>query len=111
LRADRDPAALAASTLLADVLARCGPLRTPMLLAVQPVLTSREREVAELAAAGHRSRDIADRLYLSPRTVENHLQRVYSKLGVTGRAELGPALRSLPRPPCPRRAQVDLADS
>jgi DNA-binding CsgD family transcriptional regulator len=95
-RAQRDPAALAASTLLADVLARCETLRTPMLLSVQPVLTSREREVAELAAVGHRSRDIADRLYLSPRTVENHLQRVYTKLGVTGRVELGPALRSLP---------------
>jgi DNA-binding CsgD family transcriptional regulator len=67
-----------------------------LLLAVQPVLTSRERQVAELAAVGHRSREIADRLYLSPRTVENHLQRVYSKLGVNGRIELSPALRSLP---------------
>jgi DNA-binding CsgD family transcriptional regulator len=95
-RASRDPAALAASTLLADVLSRCETLRTPLLLAVQPVLTSRERQVAELAAVGHRSREIADRLYLSPRTVENHLQRVYSKLGVNGRVELSPALRSLP---------------
>jgi DNA-binding CsgD family transcriptional regulator len=95
-RAARDQAALAASTLLADVLSRCATLRTPLLLAVQPVLTSRERQVAELAAVGHRSREIADRLYLSPRTVENHLQRVYSKLGVNGRIELSPALRSLP---------------
>ena len=46
---------------------------------------------------GTRSRDIADRLYLSPRTVENHLQRVYAKLGVNGRTELAPALRSLPQ--------------
>jgi DNA-binding CsgD family transcriptional regulator len=98
-RASRDPAALAASTLLADVLSRCETLRTPLLLAVQPVLTSRERQVAELAAVGHRSREIADRLYLSPRTVENHLQRVYSKLGVNGRVELAPALRSLPDEP------------
>jgi DNA-binding CsgD family transcriptional regulator len=95
-RASRDPAALAASTLLADVLSQCELLRTPLLLAVQPVLTSRERQVAELAAVGHRSREIADRLYLSPRTVENHLQRVYTKLGVNGRVELPPALRSLP---------------
>jgi DNA-binding CsgD family transcriptional regulator len=96
-RAVRDPRALAASTLLADVLARCDTIRTPALLAVQPSLTSRERQVAEMAAEGVRSREIADRLYLSPRTVENHLQRVYAKLGVNGRVELAPALRSLPR--------------
>lgn len=96
-RIGRDPQALAASTLLADVLARCDVIRTPALLAVQPSLTNRERQVAELAAEGARSRDIADRLFLSPRTVENHLQRVYAKLGVNGRVELAPALRSLPQ--------------
>jgi DNA-binding CsgD family transcriptional regulator len=96
-RQARDPRALAASTLLADVLARCDTLRTPVLLAVQPALTVRERQVAELAAEGVRSREIADRLYLSPRTVENHLQRVYTKLGVNGRIELAPALRLLPQ--------------
>jgi DNA-binding CsgD family transcriptional regulator len=96
-RAARDPQALAASTLLADVLARCEVLHTPALTAVQPSLTSRERQVAELAAEGVRSREIADRLFLSPRTVENHLQRVYAKLGVNGRVELAPALRSLPQ--------------
>lgn len=96
-RSARDPRALAASTLLADVLAKCDLVRTPALLALQPALTSRERQVAELAADGVRSREIADRLYLSPRTVENHLQRVYAKLGVNGRVELAPALRSLPQ--------------
>ena len=96
-RTARDPRALAASTLMADVLHRCGPLRTPALLAVQPALTVRERQVAELAADGARSREIADRLYLSPRTVENHLQRVYTKLGVNGRLALAPALRLLPQ--------------
>jgi DNA-binding CsgD family transcriptional regulator len=96
-RTARDPQALAASTLLADVLARCEVVHTPALTAVQPALTSRERQVAELAAEGVRSREIADRLFLSPRTVENHLQRVYAKLGVNGRVELAPALRSLPQ--------------
>jgi len=96
-RTARDPRALAASTLMADVLSRCGTLRTPALLAIQPTLTVRERQVAELAAEGVRSREIADRLYLSPRTVENHLQRVYTKLGVNGRVELAPALRLLPQ--------------
>ncbi|MEV8505111.1 LuxR C-terminal-related transcriptional regulator [Actinoplanes sp. NPDC051475] len=96
-RSARDPRALAASTLLADVLARCDALRTPALRSVQPTLTVRERQVAELAADGVRSREIADRLFLSPRTVENHLQRVYTKLGVNGRNELAPALRLLPQ--------------
>ncbi|MGA5303982.1 LuxR C-terminal-related transcriptional regulator [Nucisporomicrobium flavum] len=96
-RTARDTRALAASTLLADVLARCDVLRTPALRAVQPSLTVRERQVAELAAGGVRSREIADRLFLSPRTVENHLQRVYTKLGVNGRNELAPALRLLPQ--------------
>ena len=100
-RTARDARAVAASTLLADVLARCDVIRTPALLAVQPALTSRERQVAELAANGVRSRDIADALFLSPRTVENHLQRVYAKLGVNGRIELAPALRSLPQQPAP----------
>ncbi|MEV6637389.1 LuxR C-terminal-related transcriptional regulator [Actinoplanes sp. NPDC051470] len=96
-RGARDPQALAASTLLGDVLARCDVLRTPALRTVQPALTTRERQVAELAADGAKSREIADQLFLSPRTVENHLQRVYAKLGVNGRVELAPALRSLPQ--------------
>lgn len=56
------------------------------------MLTPREREVALLAAAGHASRRIADRLNLSVRTVDNYLGRVYVKLGVTSRADLAPLL-------------------
>lgn len=55
-------------------------------------LTGREREIATLAAAGARSKEIAQRLGLSPRTVDNHLLRAYRKLGVRRRDELGPAL-------------------
>jgi DNA-binding CsgD family transcriptional regulator len=55
-------------------------------------LTRREKEVALLAAEGIASKDIAERLFLSPRTVDNHLQSVYAKLGVTSRAELRAAL-------------------
>jgi len=55
-------------------------------------LTKREREIAALAAAGRSSREIADTMYLSPRTVENHLQRAYIKLGITDRAALAKAL-------------------
>jgi DNA-binding CsgD family transcriptional regulator len=51
-------------------------------------LTAREREVAGLAASGLPARSIALRLSLSERTVENHLQRIYAKLGLHSRAEL-----------------------
>ncbi len=55
----------------------------------------REIEVAALAAAGMANKEIACRLSVSVRTVENHLQRVYEKLGVARRADLGGALSSL----------------
>ncbi|RIV38043.1 hypothetical protein D2L64_13965 [Micromonospora radicis] len=51
-------------------------------------LTSRERLVAELAAGGATNAEIAERLVLSVRTVENHLSRAYAKLGITSRADL-----------------------
>ena len=50
------------------------------------VLSRREREVADLVALGHTNRQIAEALYLSPRTIETHLARICSKLGVSGRA-------------------------
>ncbi len=51
-------------------------------------LTAREREIAGLAAGGLSSRAIADRLTLSVRTVDSHLSRVFTKLGVRSRQEL-----------------------
>ncbi|MEU8707279.1 LuxR C-terminal-related transcriptional regulator [Streptomyces sp. NPDC048565] len=51
-------------------------------------LTPREREVAALAATGMSNRDIALRLVVSVRTVENHLHRIYHKLGITARQAL-----------------------
>ncbi|AEV85876.1 HTH-type transcriptional regulator malT [Actinoplanes sp. SE50] len=67
---------------------------TPLLAVREPVvpLTGREREVALRAAAGASSRDIARSLTLSVRTVDNHLNRAYAKLGVTGRRDLPGAL-------------------
>jgi len=56
------------------------------------LLTRREREVATLAIRGLSNRDIADRLVVSVRTIENQLHRVYGKLGVAGREELATAL-------------------
>lgn len=68
---------------------RCGPVRTPALQATDDgELTAREREVADLVGAGLTSREVATRLSLSTRTIDNHLRRVYRKLGVAGRAHL-----------------------
>ncbi|MFF0690301.1 LuxR C-terminal-related transcriptional regulator [Streptomyces albogriseolus] len=61
-------------------------------------LTTREREVAALAAGGLSNREIADRLVVSVRTVENHLHRVYHKLGVVQRAALSELLVTRPVP-------------
>lgn len=59
-------------------------------------LTPREHEIATLAAAGHASKQIAQRLGLSVRTVSNHLQNAYLKLGISGREELAEALGGTP---------------
>jgi DNA-binding CsgD family transcriptional regulator/type II secretory pathway predicted ATPase ExeA len=69
---------------------RCEGARTPALAVLegpQP-LTRRELEIASLAASGLSSRDIAVRLSVSVRTVDNHLYRAYTKLRIAGRDEL-----------------------
>jgi FixJ family two-component response regulator len=45
--------------------------------------------VAELAASGMTNRDVAAALFISPKTVESNLARIYRKLGINSRAELG----------------------
>ncbi|MER6559595.1 LuxR C-terminal-related transcriptional regulator [Streptomyces sp. NPDC001027] len=57
------------------------------------LLSDREREIAELAATTLRTREIAERLFLSPRTVETHLSRIYRKLGVPSRLALSDLMR------------------
>ncbi|MEV6006982.1 LuxR C-terminal-related transcriptional regulator [Streptomyces sp. NPDC051976] len=93
-RAGHTHRAAAAARRSAACAARCGAVRTP-LLAPAPTaaaLTAREREIALLAAGGSTSKDIAASLRLSVRTVDNHLQSVYRRLGVSGRRELAWAL-------------------
>lgn len=55
-------------------------------------MTASERRAAELAATGQTTREVAAALYLSPKTVEAYLARVYAKLGIHSRAELGRAM-------------------
>ncbi|MBL1072875.1 helix-turn-helix transcriptional regulator [Nocardia sp. 2] len=75
--------------------AACGGASTPALRqSAQPLpLTSREREIASLVAAGLSNRQIADRLTVSVRTVEGHLYRACIKLDVTDREALAELMR------------------
>jgi len=71
------------------------------------VLTAREREVLDLVAGGETNAAIAERLWISPRTVKKHLENVYEKLGVGSRtAALARAGRSL-GVPLPQDSDAD----
>lgn len=59
-------------------------------------LSETERRVAELSAAGMTNRDVAATLFLSPKTVETYLGRIYRKLGIRSRAELGQVMARQP---------------
>jgi DNA-binding NarL/FixJ family response regulator len=48
-------------------------------------LSKRETEVMDLIATGHSNGEIAQRLFLSEKTVKNHVNRIYAKLGVASR--------------------------
>lgn len=62
-------------------------------------LTPQEREIALLAATGLTNKQIAERLFLSPRTVGAHLYQIFPKLGITSRAALRDALATTPPSP------------
>ncbi|MEU2159342.1 LuxR C-terminal-related transcriptional regulator [Streptomyces sp. NPDC019396] len=82
--------ATAANNKAASLTSLCEGAQTPSLLARQAAtpLTGREMEVALLSAKGLSSAEMADRMMISRRTVDNHLQNIYRKLGVTSRRSL-----------------------
>jgi DNA-binding NarL/FixJ family response regulator len=57
-------------------------------------LTPTERRIAELVAEGSATKEVASMLFVSPGTVEGHLSRIYTKLGVRSRTELAARFRS-----------------
>jgi DNA-binding NarL/FixJ family response regulator len=87
-------AAAAAGRRTAALAAACEGAATLALsrAAAPDPLSGRERQIVMLAAKGMASKDIAERLFLSVRTVSNHLQHAYTKLGVTSRAALAQSL-------------------
>ncbi len=85
----RQRLARVAASRAALLATNCPGVRTPPLIQLSPVpLTARELEIARLAAEGMSSRQLAERLGISVRTVDNHLGTIYAKIGVRGRAEL-----------------------
>lgn len=85
------------ATVLADrartELQACGARPRRTALTGTEALTASERRIAELAVEGLTNRDIAQRLYVSPRTVATHLTHVYQKLGIDGRDQLPTSIR------------------
>ncbi|MGH2929808.1 MAG: LuxR C-terminal-related transcriptional regulator, partial [Solirubrobacteraceae bacterium] len=93
-----------------DLAQRCGATRTAAVVTAElgiagarprrralsgrDALTPSELRVAQLAAAGHSNREIAQSLFVSLRTVEQHLTKAYAKLELSSRHQLGDALRS-----------------
>ncbi|WSJ64233.1 LuxR C-terminal-related transcriptional regulator [Streptomyces sp. NBC_01310] len=76
-------------------------------------MTSRERDVLRLVAAGSTNRKIAEELFISPKTASVHVSNILAKLGVAGRGEaaalahrlrlFGPPVPVSPRPEAARR--------
>jgi DNA-binding CsgD family transcriptional regulator len=87
---DRRGSALGCSARAEALAQRCGGISTPALREVsEPLpLTSREREIVRLLGSGASTRDVAERLYLSARTVEGHVYRAMTKTGAETREEL-----------------------
>ena len=82
---------LAESVALLARRARLTLSRTPEPAALDPAeslgLTSRERDVLRLVAAGRSNRQIAEELFISPKTASVHVSNILAKLGVSGRGE------------------------
>jgi len=90
--------AAAAEQKAARLLTRCEGAATPpvQVITARVRLTPGELDTAVQAAAGRSNKQIAAEMHLSVRTVENHLQHAYEKLGIAGRHELAGALHDQP---------------
>jgi DNA-binding CsgD family transcriptional regulator len=82
----RSPTAPAASSLAAGETVRKRSVET------RGELTAQETQIARLARDGLSNPEIGDRLFISPRTVQYHLRKVFIKLGISSRSQLERAL-------------------
>jgi len=87
----RGGASVLASRARAELIAAGGRPRRAALMGIDSLTTS-QRRVANLAAAGLTTRQIAAALFVTPKTVEFHLRNIYAKLGVGTREELAQQL-------------------
>ncbi|MGI8808745.1 MAG: AAA family ATPase [Acidimicrobiales bacterium] len=90
-------ARLPAPLWMAKVNTELGRLQPPT--SAEAALTPTEVRVARLAAVGRTNREIAHELFISPKSVEAHLSRIYAKLGIRSRVQLGATLTTHPPPP------------
>jgi DNA-binding NarL/FixJ family response regulator len=82
-----------------QLLRATGETSRPRTPEARDQLSPQELQIAQMAAEGLSNREIGQRLYLSRRTISSHLYRVFPKLGITSRAELGHVLdRTIPGP-------------
>jgi DNA-binding CsgD family transcriptional regulator len=96
-RAGRRGSELESATRAHWLASRCGLVTPATRRAADPLrLTEREWEIANLVGAGLSNRQIADRLCLSVRTVDGHLYRIFAKLGIEDRDQLGRLVRFRP---------------
>jgi DNA-binding NarL/FixJ family response regulator len=70
------------------VLHAFGTQQAPSKLDGKAELSRREMEVIQLVIQGYKNRDIAQKLFISEKTVKNHLSAIFNKLGVADRLEL-----------------------
>lgn len=95
LAADNETHSARASTA-ASLWRRSAPVDYVVRRPVDTPLTDRELDVVERVLHGQSSKTVAEDLFLSVRTVDNHLAQVYRKLGVNSRADLRSALAVVP---------------
>ena len=92
-------------------LAATGETARKRTLATVNELTAQEAQIAGLARNGRSNSEISGQLFISPRTVEWHLRKVFTKLGISSRRELPAALPDLNLITVPAQPAVRLAES
>jgi DNA-binding CsgD family transcriptional regulator len=93
--------------LRSDAIIAGAPVRTVARDRMERVVSEREQQVVEAVASGASNREVAEKLFISHRTVESHLRRLYRRFGLDGREELGDVVKAAVSAPQPQeRASI-----